>query len=76
MLSVVMKNKISNDSGALEWTYCKKCNQNTNHQISKNKKNIIKMDCIYCKNLKNRGKHGVAKTKPKNGWTKSGFTVK
>lgn len=71
-----MKNEMTNGSVVLEKQYCKKCKQYTNHRISKsNKKNIKKLDCLYCESKKNKKKYGVAKSKPKRGWTKINFTV-
>jgi len=52
-------------------TYCKKCKQYTHHELSRNSKNNIKkLDCLYCKSLKKKKQYGVAKTKPKGGWSK------
>ena len=56
----------------LKWKYCKKCKRYANHRATKNNK---RLNCLYCESLKKKKKWGVAKSKPKAGWSKLHFDI-
>ena len=71
-----MEKNVCNYPKETKRAYCKKCNQYTYHRLTRDSKNNIeKLDCIYCESLKKKKKQGVAKSKPRGGWTKIKFSM-